>query len=62
MSPDDQRRRNLKIAGYGGGFLLPIPGLMGAGLFYANGDRDIALGTLIASLLGAIAWFLLLTA
>lgn len=62
MVTDEARRRNYKIAGYVGGFILPIPGLVGAGLFYANGDRDIAVSTLIASLLGAVAWFLVLTA
>lgn len=61
MSVDEQKRRNYKIAGYVGGFILPIPGLVAAGLFFANGDRDLALSTLIASLLGTVAWILVLT-
>ena len=62
MSVDEQKRRNYKIAGYVGGFILPIPGLVAAGLFLANGDRELAISTLIASLLGAVAWVMLLTA
>ena len=62
MSVDEQKRRNYKIAGYVGGFILPIPGLVAAGLFLANGDRELAISTLIASLLGAVAWVVLLTA
>jgi len=62
VSVDEQKRRNYKIAGYVGGFILPIPGLVAAGLFLANGDRELAISTLIASLLGAVAWVVLLTA
>ena len=62
MSVDEQKRRNYKIAGYVGGFILPIPGLVAAGLLLANGDRELAISTLIASLLGAVAWVMLLTA
>jgi hypothetical protein len=62
VTPDEHKRRNYKIAGYVGGFILPIPGFVGAGLFYVNGDRDLALSTLVASLLGAVAWALVLTA
>jgi len=62
VSVDEQKRRNYKIAGYVGGFILPIPGFVGAAIFFANGDRDIALSTLIASLLGSVAWVLVLTA
>lgn len=61
MSVDEQKHRNYKIAGYVGGFILPIPGLVAAGLFFADGDRKLAIGTLIASLLGAVAWTLVLT-
>jgi len=62
VSVDEQKRRNYKIAGYVGGFILPIPGLVAAGLLLANGDRELAISTLIASLLGAVAWVMLLTA
>jgi hypothetical protein len=62
VTPEEHKRRNYKIAGYVGGFILPIPGFVGAALFFANGDRDLAVSTLIASLLGAVAWVLVLTA
>jgi hypothetical protein len=62
VTPVEHKRRNYKIAGYVGGFILPIAGLVGAGLFYANDDRELAVSTLIASLLGAVAWALVLTA
>ncbi len=61
MSADQQRRRNYKIAGCVGGFILPLPGLVAAGLFFAGGDRELTISTLIASLLGAVAWTLVLT-
>ena len=62
VTVDEHKRRNYKIAGYIGGFILPIPGFVGAVMFFANGDREIALSTLIASLLGSVAWVLVLTA
>ena len=62
MSPEERKRRNVAIAAYGGGFLLPLAGLVAAGLLWANDDRELARGVLLAAVLGTIFWLLILTA
>ncbi len=62
MSDEETKRRNYRIVGYIGGFLFPIAGAIGAAVFYANDDRELATSTLVASLVGAVFWVFLLTA
>ena len=62
MPDEDRRQRNIVIAAYVGGFLLPLAGLVGAGLFYAREERDLAWRVLAASILGVVFYALLLTA
>ncbi len=50
------KRRNYRIVGAIGGFVFPIAGAIGAGLFYANGDRDLGLSTAIAAAAGAVVY------
>jgi hypothetical protein len=62
VSDERKKRRNYRIVGCVGGFLFPIAGAIGAAVFYANDDRELATSTIFASLVGAVFWLLLLTA
>ena len=59
---EDPKRRNQRIAALGGSFLLPFAGLVGAIVLFVQDDRELAMSALAGSLLGAVAWTLLLTA
>ncbi len=59
---DERRERNIAIAAVVGGFLLPLAGLVGAAIFYAREERDLAWRVLIASVLGVVFYLLLFTA
>jgi len=62
MTDEARRQRNIAIAAVIGGFLLPLAGLVGAALFYARDERDLAWRVLVASVLGVVFYLLLFTA
>lgn len=62
MIEDANQRRNYRIAALGGSFLLPFAGLVGAIVLFVQEDRELATAALTGSLIGAVAWTLLLTA
>jgi uncharacterized membrane protein HdeD (DUF308 family) len=62
VTDEDRRQRNIRIAALIGGFLLPLAGLVGAALFYAREERDMAWRVLVASILGIVFYLLLFTA
>jgi hypothetical protein len=61
MTDDARRPRYIAVTAVIGGFLLPLAGLVGAALFYARDDRDLAWRVLVASVLGVVFYVLLFT-
>ena len=59
MSPDETKRRNYLIAGTVGGFLLPVAGLVGALVFWSQGDESAARTVALASFVGILAYVLI---
>jgi hypothetical protein len=59
VTPDEAKRRNYVIAGTVGGFVLPLAGLLGALVFWHQGDEPAARLVAIASLLGLFAYAVL---
>lgn len=62
MTEDELKRRNYVIAGSIGGFLLPLAGLIGAWIFYSQGDVPAARTIGIASVLGIVVYAVALLA
>ena len=62
QGPASTQRRNLRIAAGGGSFLLPLAGLVAVAMFLIQDDRELAMTALIGSVLGTVAWALVLTA
>jgi hypothetical protein len=58
-TPDERKYRNYVIAAAGGGFLLPIAGMIGALVFVSRGDENSAWIVGTVSLLGLIAYVIL---
>ena len=59
---DPVKRRNYQVVGIAGGFILPLAGLVAAGMFWVNEDRDIAVSTAVASIAGAIFYLVIFAA
>jgi hypothetical protein len=53
---DPRKYRNQVIAAAGGGFLLPMVGVIGAFIFFSRGDEHSAKIVGAASFAGAIAY------
>lgn len=60
MSDEEKQRRNMLLATSIGSVILPLPGLIGALLFYARDDRDAAWLLLVSSALGILLYVLIL--
>jgi zinc transporter ZupT len=62
VTDDERKRRNYVIAGAGGGFLLPLAGIVGALIFYSRGDNEAARILILGSVAGVIAYVLVFAA